>query len=151
SPAARDRRIAGGAALGGLGLVVVRAGLGTHALLLTGAVLGVLPVAGGTLARLAHLAPVRRERRRTFAFAGGTAVFTAVLASWVGATSASATWFGSLVSHGPRSDQRVAITFNVGPRSPDALSITRVLDSYGVKATFFSSAETIEGDPSTSR
>ena len=151
SPAARDRRVVGGATVGAMGLLVLRAELGTQALLAAGAVLGVVPVAGALLARLTHVAPVRRERRRTFAFASGTAVFTAVLASWVGATSASATWFGSLVSHGARSDQRVAITFDVSPSAPDALSITRVLDAYGVKATFFTPAETVEGDPRVSR
>src|SRR5439155_3280271 len=39
SPAARDRRVVGGAAAVGLALLVVRAALGTNALLVTGALL----------------------------------------------------------------------------------------------------------------
>ena len=45
----------------------------------------------------------------------------------------------------------MAITFDVSPSAPDALSITRVLDTYGVKATFFTPAETVESDPRVSR
>ena len=51
----------------------------------------------------------QRSRALTRVVAVASVVATVSVGCWVGANSATAGWFGGLVSHGPRSDQRVAI------------------------------------------
>ena len=91
-----------------------------------------------------------RPSRAGFALGSGAALFSAVLASWIGANSASATWFGSLASHGPRSEGQVAITID-GHRAADASALARELDAHGVKATFFTDADELAAHPAAFR
>ncbi len=106
------------------------------------------PVAGGALPAVllagaaatlvgAALVAVRRARwpRRVLVVAGTLTV--AGVASWVGANSATADWFGHQVSHGPRDRPRVALTFDDGPNDTATEQIARLLDAAGTKGTFF--------------
>jgi peptidoglycan/xylan/chitin deacetylase (PgdA/CDA1 family) len=45
--------------------------------------------------------------------------------------------YGKIVTHGPRDEKLVALTFDDGPNDPWTLRIADVLDQYGVKGTFF--------------
>jgi peptidoglycan/xylan/chitin deacetylase (PgdA/CDA1 family) len=65
-------------------------------------------------------------------------------AAWVGANSPTHAWFGSLVSHGSRDSRQVAITFDDGPNDSATLAIARILDSYGVKGTFFEVGKAVD-------
>jgi len=57
--------------------------------------------------------------------------------AWIGANSAHSSWFGQMVSHGNRSDRRVALTFDDGPNATATLAIRDELDAHGAKGTFF--------------
>lgn len=74
-----------------------------------------------------------------------------VTAAYVGATTPSVTWFGSLIHHGPRGGDEVAITFDDGPNPPYTLQISGILDRYGVKATFFTVGKALEARPDISK
>ena len=45
--------------------------------------------------------------------------------------------FGKVVLHGPRSQKRVALTYDDGPNAPSTSDLLDALAEYGVKATFF--------------
>jgi peptidoglycan/xylan/chitin deacetylase (PgdA/CDA1 family) len=72
-------------------------------------------------------------------------------ASYIGATTPSATWFGSLVSHGPRDRNEVAITFDDGPNPPFTLQIRDILDQHGAKGTFFTVGKALDARPDVSK
>lgn len=83
-------------------------------------------------------------------------VAVAVLASagfalWEGANSPKARWFGSLVSHGSRSGDNVALTFDDGPNAGATLPIVDTLDAHGVKGTFFTVGKALDARPDISR
>jgi peptidoglycan/xylan/chitin deacetylase (PgdA/CDA1 family) len=80
------------------------------------------------------------------ATAGGLAVIVLAVTSWVGSTSPGVPWFGSLISHGPRDTNMVALTFDDGP-NPASLEIMSILDQFGVRATFFSVGKAVEQRP----
>src|SRR5437667_87554 len=80
--------------------------------------------AGASIAAVSAVAAMlRREddlhsvRRAVVATLGGALLSLAGVA-FVGATTPRVTWFGSLVSHGPRNSSMVAITFDDGPDPP---------------------------------
>ncbi len=111
------------------------------------AVTGVFGAAAACGALLRGEAPTR----------GATALFGAlglllalITVSYAGATTPRAAWFGSLVSHGPRDGNLVAITFDDGPNPPYTLEIKDILDRYGVKATFFSVGKAVDARPDVS-
>jgi UDP-glucose 4-epimerase len=79
----------------------------------------------------------RHASRIAVGFGTLTAALTVLLGGWIGATSASASWFGAQISHGPRTQPRVALTFDDVTSPAELAAITGVLDRYGVKATFF--------------
>ena len=136
---ARDPLVVASAIAAAVGLVALRTGGSPRAVIVAIAILGSLLAVRDVFSR-----PLRQHPRpAALALGGSTVLFTAVLASWIGATSASATWFGAIVSHGPRDTARVALTFNGGP-SRNTLAILRILDAGGVKATFFSDAEAVD-------
>lgn len=127
--------------------------------LAVGGLLHVLAVGAVSLAAVAAVAAVagvprvaRRPRltRPSLAFGAATTVFTVALGSWVGATSASASWFGSIVSHGSRDTSRVALTFDTPVDGGGVPDIAAVLERYGVKATFFTNG-VVNGDPIATR
>ena len=86
---------------------------------------------------------------RLMPVAGLTAVL--LLAVWIGANSPSASWFGPLISHGPRDRPDVAITFDDGPNATATLAIAHILDSYGAKGAFFSVGKAVVARPDISR
>lgn len=126
-------------------LVVLRAVVGRDAAMGAGA--GALAVAAGAAspaARPAHLA--------SDAAAGSVAVLAALgIAASIGATTPGVTWFGSLIHHGSRNTDQVALTFDDGPNPPYTLQVRDVLDRYGVKATFFSVGKALDARPDVSR
>lgn len=86
---------------------------------------------------------------------GAAAVVGAVLASgllaWVGANDPTVMWFGHVTTHGDRTGNRVAITFDDGPDDPFTLEVARILDQHGVKGTFFEVGKAIDAEPLISR
>lgn len=79
--------------------------------------------------------PTRRGRSATVSAVvllyAGFSVF------WVGSTAPTVTWFGALRSHGPRTGNEVAITFDDGPNPPYTLEIADILEAHGARGTFF--------------
>jgi peptidoglycan/xylan/chitin deacetylase (PgdA/CDA1 family) len=69
------------------------------------------------------------------------------LALWVGANDPGVQWFGHVVTHGDRNERRVALTFDDGPDDPFSLKVSAILDSYGVKGTFFEVGKAIDARP----
>jgi peptidoglycan/xylan/chitin deacetylase (PgdA/CDA1 family) len=127
-------------------LVVVRALAGRDAAMGAGA---------GALALCAALSlgqPAEAARtRRAMATGIGGALLALLTVAYMGATTPSATWFGSLVHHGPRDSSMVAITFDDGPDPPYTLEIRDILDRYGAKGTFFTVGKALEARPDVSR
>ncbi len=90
----------------------------------------------------------RRVRRALF----GAGVVSCVVAGlWIGANSPSAGWFGRVVSHGPRDEPVVALTFDDGPNRSATLAIARMLDEHGVKGTFFVVGKAVDARPDITR
>jgi peptidoglycan/xylan/chitin deacetylase (PgdA/CDA1 family)/glycosyltransferase involved in cell wall biosynthesis len=55
--------------------------------------------------------------------------------------------YGRIVTHGPRTDNEVALTFDDGPNEPYTSEILAILQHYGVKATFFEVGQNVEVYP----
>jgi peptidoglycan/xylan/chitin deacetylase (PgdA/CDA1 family) len=89
--------------------------------------------------------------RRVVTVASVVAALGLLLTSWIGANTSSATWFGDLRSHGPRTSNQVAITFDDGPNAGYTLQIRDILDHYGIKATFFTVGKALVQRPDISR
>jgi len=91
---------------------------------------------GGLPASPPKLGARRRMRLWT---ASGALVFGLGVPSlalyWAMAPSSQV--YGTIITHGPRDDKVVALTFDDGPNDPWTLRIADVLDGYGVKGTFF--------------
>ncbi|MEP6870789.1 MAG: polysaccharide deacetylase family protein [Anaerolineaceae bacterium] len=66
---------------------------------------------------------------------------------WVGSTSPSVEWLGSLTSHGPADRNEVAITFDDGPDANYTLPIATILEQYGVRGTFFEVGKAVLRNP----
>jgi peptidoglycan/xylan/chitin deacetylase (PgdA/CDA1 family) len=85
----------------------------------------------------------------------GTVALAALLAIgatfWIGANSASATWFGPLKSHGPRHSNEVALTFDDGPNATTTLAVAHILDRFHTKGTFFEVGKAVAQRPDISR
>ncbi len=149
--------------------VIGRTAIAVHAALVAGAVMfliavrladsGETAILGGLVllfvaagARLLGARkPRSRNKRSTFALALGGALLALLTAGYIGATTPSATWFGTLTSHGPRTSNRVAITFDDGPNPPFTLEIARILDEHGAKGTFFTVGKALEARPDVSQ
>ena len=86
----------------------------------------------------------------TWRWSVATLSLTAVLGSWVGATSASASWFGSVVSHGSRASNQVALTFDGQPLT-ETRAVMQILNEHHVQATFFTNGEAVNADPTLAR
>jgi peptidoglycan/xylan/chitin deacetylase (PgdA/CDA1 family) len=91
------------------------------------------------------------RRRVSWALSGVVVLMTAFTASWVGATSARADWFGSVISHGPRQVPEVAVTFDGVPDAETAQTVLAALDAEGVQATFFAAGREVEARPDVVR
>lgn len=95
---------------------------------------------------------VRAARPRASAAIGIALLLgSSLTTAWVGASTAKAAWFGDVVSHGPRTGNEVAITFDDGPNATYTLQVRDILDRYGVKATFFTVGKALDARPDVSR
>jgi peptidoglycan/xylan/chitin deacetylase (PgdA/CDA1 family) len=129
---------------------------GSAAWVLTQSRDGVLVVALGALVGFGAglAAPTVRPDGPRHVAGVSAAVALAVLAgltAWTGANSPSATWFGGLVSHGPRDDRRVALTFDDGPNVTATLGVRDLLDAAGAKGTFFLVGKALDARPDIAR
>jgi peptidoglycan/xylan/chitin deacetylase (PgdA/CDA1 family) len=97
-----------------------------------------------------HPRMLRSRRRFALVASAVAAVLMASSVSLVGATSASAAWFGSVVSHAPRLGHRVAVTVEV-PSLPTARPLLAAFDAAGVKATFFTSGMSVSANSALAR
>ena len=82
---------------------------------------------------------------------GAAVLLLAVATFWTGATSPTVTWFGGLVSHGPRTSNRIALTFDDGPNGRFTLETAALLDRYGVRGTFFLVGKAVAREPDVVR
>jgi peptidoglycan/xylan/chitin deacetylase (PgdA/CDA1 family) len=80
-----------------------------------------------------------------------TALLAGGLVAWVGANDPTVEWFGQVISHGDRSANKVALTFDDGPDDPYTMSVAAILDDHGVKGTFFEVGKAIDARPDISR
>jgi peptidoglycan/xylan/chitin deacetylase (PgdA/CDA1 family) len=108
-------------------------------------------VALATACRLAEHGSARGGRVSLAGFAALALLLPLGTSAYIGATTPRVTWFGSLVSHGPRSGNQVAITFDDGPDPPYTLEIAAILDQYGAKGTFFTVGKALDKRPDVSR
>src|SRR5438309_7054236 len=76
---------------------------------------------------------VSHVRRWILVVVGVAVLVLAGRTLWIGANSPSASWFGALVSHGPRTTRDVALTFDDGPNATATLAVRDLLDQAGVK------------------
>jgi peptidoglycan/xylan/chitin deacetylase (PgdA/CDA1 family) len=106
----------------------------------------------GLLLTLDEVADVREGA--AFAGAGVSAVvvlYAGFSVFWVGSTAPTVTWFGALRSHGSRSGNEVALTFDDGPNPPYTLTIADILEAHGVRGTFFEVGKALAQRPDISK
>jgi peptidoglycan-N-acetylglucosamine deacetylase len=144
----RDPILTGAAVAAIAGLAVSAAALGPQPAQVWAALCGLCLFIAAVLDRSPATATEYRPAHRR-AVLGGVAAL--LVGAWVGANSASATWFGALTSHGPRDRPWVALTFDDGPNATATLAIKNILDAYGVKATFFTVGKALDARPDISR
>ena len=130
------------------GIVVVRFVAGRDAAMACGAA---IVAASGVASLIAGRPAVPAGSRRGIMLAIGGPILALATAGYVGATTPSVTWFGSLIHHGPRGGDEVAITFDDGPNPPYTLQISAILDQYGVKGTFFTVGKALDARPDVSK
>ena len=70
---------------------------------------------------------------------------------WQGANTHTGNWFGHQVSHGSRTGNRVALTFDDGPNSTATIPIRDLLDARGLKGTFFLVGKAVAARPDLAR
>jgi peptidoglycan/xylan/chitin deacetylase (PgdA/CDA1 family) len=133
-------------AVGVFALIAVTTNFGTACAVAAGIAIG----AGNTRVAVDPSTRVSATRTSVAVFVAATLVMLSCTL-WIGANSASAGWFGSLVSHGPRNRPEVALTFDDGPNATTTLAVRDILDQYGVKATFFEVGKAIRSRPDISR
>jgi len=127
-----------------LALVVVR--VSATRVTELGIALGLVVVAA-LAARFGRVGMPRTHRVRAFALGTSLVVATSGLAGYVGATTVGATWFGGGVTHGPRTGNEVAITFDDAPNPTVTPQLMRILDGAGVKGTFFVVGKALDAQP----
>ena len=88
----------------------------------------------------------RREFLETALGAGALVSF-----AYLGATNPDADWFGPLITNRPNQDNLLSITFDDGPNIGYTLKVKEILDSYGVKGTFFTVGKALAARPDISR
>lgn len=136
------------AAAAAAGIVLVRFVAGRDAAMAFGAAI----VAASAFASLVGRRPAATNKgRRGIVLAIGGPILALATAGYIGATTPSVTWFGSLIHHGPRGGDEVAITFDDGPNPPYTLQISGILDHYGVKGTFFTVGKALASRPDVSK
>jgi hypothetical protein len=83
------------------------------------------------------LPALRTSTPRTVGASAAVGVAALLVAGMVGATSASASWFGPVVNHGSRSSGQVAMTFEGVSDPALATRLVSTLQSEHAKGTFF--------------
>ena len=131
---------------GALVLVATRWVVGRDAAMALGAIVVML----GAVAAVLSTARIN-VRRGWRVLAVGAPLLALGTSAYIGATTPSVTWFGSLTHHGPRTSHEVAITFDDGPNPPYTLQISGILDRYGVKGTFFTVGKALDARPDVSK
>ncbi|MBV8957561.1 MAG: NAD-dependent epimerase/dehydratase family protein [Actinobacteria bacterium] len=101
-----------------------------------------------TTGAVAGDAPARRAVRPRVLV--GTVAATSLVTVWVGATSASASWFGPVTSHAARATPAVALTVDVSS-DVGAAAIGRALANAGATATFFTSGRALSSSAAVER
>jgi peptidoglycan/xylan/chitin deacetylase (PgdA/CDA1 family) len=144
------------AALGGTAVLAATAAYDPKALYWLAAALALstsLPPLITSVRRTAVPAAARLvvRRRVSWALTSVVVLTTGLTGSWIGATSASADWFGSVISHGPRDVPEVAVTFDGVPDAETAREVLAALDAEGVQATFFAAGREVETRPDVVR
>ncbi len=143
APAVRRPRPAAFAAVVAAFLVVRVAGTRFELLALAVAAVGIAAVA----ARFGRVGLPRTHRLRTIAVGSTLVVLTSGITAYFGASTVSASWFGGGVTHGSRTGNEVAITFDDGPNVTATPAIMRILDRAGVKGTFFVVGKALDAQP----
>jgi len=82
---------------------------------------------------------------------GLTAIVLGFAVFWTGSTNPRVEWFGELHSHGNRSQNLVAITFDDGPNPDGTLAVAQILDEHDAKGTFFEVGKAVVQRPDISR
>ena len=144
---ARTTATAGLVTAAGLGVVqAVRPGLTTWAAFAVAVAAAIASIESRP--RLSGALP--RPTTRSWRWSVATLSLTCVVGSWVGATSASASWFGSVVSHGSRTGNQVALTFDGQPLT-ETRAVMQILNAHHVQGTFFTNGEAVSTDPTLAR
>ncbi len=134
-------------AVGTLGLGILRWAVSADAAGLAACIVA----AAITAAALADRHTVVRPGKVGAIMGGVVALYLGFAVFWVGSTAPTVQWFGSLTSHGPRSGNMVALTFDDGPNPPYTEQIAGILEDYGVRGTFFEVGKAVVQAPGTSR
>jgi len=142
-----------GAAMSVAIVVVVRAASSEGPALAVAVALTAVAAAAGLVHTSDDAAPASRPSGGRLAWLAPVIALalTAGLLAWTGANDPQLTWFGPVVSRGPSTGNRVAITFDDGPNDTATLAVRDILDRYGVKATFFLVGKALDADPTTAR
>jgi peptidoglycan/xylan/chitin deacetylase (PgdA/CDA1 family) len=111
----------------------------------------IVAVARGRRAPEVQRGPRRSVGRRPVAVAVAGSLLAGGLVLWVGANDPTVQWFGHVVTHGDRTDRRVALTFDDGPDDPFSLEVSAILDRHGVKGTFFEVGKAVDARPEIAR
>jgi peptidoglycan/xylan/chitin deacetylase (PgdA/CDA1 family) len=117
----------------------------------TGSAVILALLAGAGIGLLSNGRRDSRGLRRARITATVVTVCVVGFAMYVGAETPSAHWFGGGITHGPRSRSEVALTFDDGPNRTATLRIMRILDTAGVKGTFFQVGKAIDAEPEITR
>ncbi len=128
-------------------LVIIRFAAARDVAMASGAVVVAISAATWAWTR----SPGTPMRRRVAIILASTALLSLFTTAYVGATTPGVTWFGSLVHHGSRQSNMVAVTFDDGPNPPFTIEIRDILDQHGVKGTFFTVGKALEARPDVSR
>jgi peptidoglycan/xylan/chitin deacetylase (PgdA/CDA1 family) len=84
---------------------------------------------------------------RRLVFGSAIVALTAMTTLYFGSSTVSATWFGGGVVHGPRDDNKVAITFDNGSDPQATAAMMRALERGHAPATFFVTGSTVDKNP----
>jgi len=144
----RDRRtwpwLAGALAVGAVLLAVA----GATVALWFGSILA---VAAAVVTIVTCPSPAGRAGRLSIGIGVVATVWVVLLSAWVAASTPTVNWFGGTISHGPRTGNQVAITFDDGPDDSYTLRVRDILDAHGVKGTFFTVGKALDARPDISK
>lgn len=106
-----------------------------------------LVVATAAVAMAGRALPREKAGRARVSLIGLVSVLAVGLLAWVGANDPTVEWFGHIATHGDRSRDQVALTFDDGPDARWSMNVAHILDEHGVKGTFFEVGKAIDARP----